>query len=123
MAIILVIDDERPMRHLMARVLQRAGHTVEEAADGRTGLALFREHHPALVITDIIMPETEGIEIIRELRREDPGVPIIAVSGSNPIYLGFATRLGAAAGLRKPFSVDELLTTVSALLQSPRPDA
>jgi DNA-binding response OmpR family regulator len=121
MAKILVIDDEQSMRHLIARVLRRAGHTVDAAANGRSGLALFHERRPALVITDIIMPDTEGIETIRALQRDDPAVPILAISGSNPLYLGFATQFGAAAALRKPFSVDELLTTVSALLQTKGP--
>jgi CheY-like chemotaxis protein len=120
MAIILVIDDELAMRQLMARALQDAGHTVHAAADGRRGLAAFRQHRPALVITDLLMPETEGIETIRELQRDDPAVPILAISGSNPIYLDFATQLGAATALRKPFSVDALLTTVSTLLQTRR---
>jgi CheY-like chemotaxis protein len=116
MASILVIDDEAAMRQVLMRVLCGAGHTVHEATDGRSGLRLFRESRPALVITDLVMPGAEGIETIRALQRDDPAIPILAISGSDPIYLGFATRLGAAAALSKPFSLDELLATVTALL-------
>lgn len=116
MAVILVIDDEVEMRQVIARALQGAGHTVHEAADGCSGLELFRDVHPALVIADIVMPEMEGIETIRRLRRDGSGVPIVAISGNNPLYLHFATELGAAAALPKPFAVGELLTTVTALL-------
>ena len=70
----------------------------------------------ALVITDIVMPDVEGIETIRSVRRDDMHVPILAISGSDPVYLRFATELGATAALRKPFAVDQLLTTVDALL-------
>jgi DNA-binding response OmpR family regulator len=116
MAIILIIDDELPMRRLLTRALNDAGHTVYDAPDGGVGLQLFRDVGPALVITDIVMPDVEGIEMIRKVRGDDQHVPILAISGSDPIYLHFATELGATAALRKPFAVDQLLTTVDALL-------
>jgi CheY-like chemotaxis protein len=117
MADILIIDDELQMRRLLARLLRDAGHTVHEAANGREGLKLFREVHPVLIITDILMPDTEGIETIRELRRAAPTLPILAISGSNtPVYLDAATKLGATASLRKPFSAEELLGAVETLL-------
>ena len=72
MAEILVIDDDRQLRRLLSRVLKGAGHTVQEANDGKEGIALFHRTRPALVITDIVMPDTEGIETIQELRREAP---------------------------------------------------
>jgi DNA-binding response OmpR family regulator len=118
MAIILIIDDELSMRRLLTRALKDAGHTVFEAPDGGVGLQLFRDIRPALVITDIVMPDVEGIETIREVRHDDMHVPILAISGSDPIYLRFATELGATAALRKPFAVDKLLTTVEALLRA-----
>ena len=88
MADILLIDDEAQMRRMIVRVLNAAGHTVREAADGRVGIELFRDAVPALVITDIVMPDMEGIELIRELRRLEPSVPILAISGGGPaLYL------------------------------------
>jgi CheY-like chemotaxis protein len=125
MAIILVIDDELPMRRLLSRLLTGAGHTVHEAADGHAGLALFQQVQPALVITDIVMPEMEGIETIRELRRGGSPVPILAISGGTapPLYLHAATGLGATAALSKPFAADALLGAVTELLgtiQSPK---
>src|SRR5207245_1857053 len=102
------------MRLLIARVLRGAGHTVHEAAGGRDGIDLFRQVLPALVITDIVMPDMEGIEMIRELRREAPTIPILAISGSGqPLYLRAATGLGATESLVKPFRRDELLAVVA----------
>jgi CheY-like chemotaxis protein len=122
MAEILVIDDERQMRRLISRILKRAGHTVREAVDGRQGIDRFRELCPALVITDIVMPDMEGIETIRIMRGEAPAVPILAISGgSHPIYLRAATEFGAMATLEKPFRPDELLGVVAKLLEGAAP--
>ena len=120
MAKILVIDDDPQIRRMVARILTREGHTVHEAADGRAGIELFHQLRPALVITDIVMPDTEGIETIRELRRGAPTIPILAISGSgnNPVYLRAATGLGAAAALEKPFSANELHAAVENLLKT-----
>jgi CheY-like chemotaxis protein len=118
MATILVIDDDPQLRRLLARVLKGAGHTVHEAKNGRKGIELFHQIHPALVITDIVMPDTEGIETIRELRGEAPALPILAISGGAnlALYLEFAAELGATASLAKPFGNDELLSVVEKLL-------
>src|SRR5579872_2372438 len=103
MAAILLIDDERQMRRLISRILTGAGHAVHEAANGRLGIELFRQVRPALVITDIVMPDMEGIETIRALRADAPSLPILAISGgSHPVYLRAATELGAMAALEKP---------------------
>ena len=116
---ILVIDDERQIRRLIARILTDAGHIVHQANDGREGIQLFHQVHPALVITDIFMPEMEGIELIRELHREAPTIPILAISGSSrEVYLRAATGLGATATLAKPFGADELLSVVESLLDA-----
>jgi CheY-like chemotaxis protein len=119
MAVILVIDDEPKMRRLIARMLRPKGHVVHEAADGKEGIALFQRLQPALVISDIVMPEGEGIETIRELRRQAPAMPILAISGANAqsIYLHAATSLGASASLEKPFDPDQLLLAVDELLK------
>jgi CheY-like chemotaxis protein len=116
-AAILIIDDDRQMRRLLTRILQGVGHTVHEAGNGRDGIELFRSVHPALVVSDIVMPDMEGIETIRELRRDRPTVPIIAISGgTDPIYLKAAVKLGATASLGKPFTRDELLALVDRML-------
>lgn len=117
MADILIIDDDPQMRRLLIRILGGAGHTVREAENGRIGVALFKERQPALVITDIVMPDMEGIETILTLGQDGGTVPIIAISGgSDPIYLKAATGLGAAASLKKPFAAKELLGVVDGLL-------
>lgn len=117
MSDILVIDDERQMRRLLVRLLTTSGHTVHEAPDGKIGLELFRQVHPQLVITDILMPEQEGIETTRKIRADDPAIPILAISGgSTPIYLEIAVKLGATAQLAKPFSATDLIECISDLL-------
>ena len=119
MAEILVIDDDPRLRRLLARVLKNAGHTVHEAANGTAGIRLFRQVRPALVITDLVMPDAEGIETIQELRRDAPTLPILAISGgsNHSLYLRAAIKLGATASLGKPFGNDDLLRVVAILLQ------
>ena len=117
MADILIIDDDRHMRRLLTRILTGAGHTVREAENGRDGIAEFQRRHAALVISDIVMPDVEGIETILALRREQADIPIIAISGgSDPLYLRAASGLGATASLEKPFHPDQLLALVDGLL-------
>jgi CheY-like chemotaxis protein len=122
LARILVIDDESNIRSLVSRILQQAGHEVIEAADGNEGTKLFRKNLPELLITDIIMPEKEGIETIVELRRDFPHVKIIAISGGGKALdrdacLKFAKGLGANRTLAKPFSRQELLDAVQQVLE------
>jgi CheY-like chemotaxis protein len=117
MAEILIIDDDRQMRGLLIRILKGAGYTIHEAENGRSGIELFRQLRPALVITDIVMPDMEGIETILALRQGDPTVPIIAISGGiDPLFLTAAGKLGATATLRKPFSPDELIALIEGCL-------
>lgn len=118
MALILVIDDAFTVRDLVCRMLADAQHSVIEANDGETGLALFQERHPALVITDLIMPKMEGIETIQRLRQAKPDAKIIAMSAKGKLYLGAAQKLGADAALSKPFQPAELLAVVDRLLAS-----
>jgi two-component system, chemotaxis family, chemotaxis protein CheY len=121
MALILVIDDVAQMRDLVRRMLERAKHTVIEAEDGERGLAVFEEQHPAIVITDLLMPKKEGIETIQQIRRLRPDAKIIAMSGSDDVrgrslYLDAAQRLGADAVLAKPFQPAALTAVVDRLL-------
>ena len=122
MALVLVIEDDALMRRTVQRILVGDGHEVIEAENGRVGLDLLRTHTPKLVITDILMPETEGLETIREIRKSNPGMKIIAISGggagSDAPVLTWAHRLGADAMLPKPFRAAELLEAVRKLLPS-----
>jgi DNA-binding response OmpR family regulator len=116
MAKILLIDDERATRTLVRRILASVENEVIEAADGQEGLTQFVIHRPHVVITDILMPEKEGIETIRELRRIAPTIWIIAMSGGGAahdvVFLDFAKALGADFALAKPFRADELIAAV-----------
>ena len=118
MADILVIDDDRCYRSSITRALTDAGHRVYQAEDGRAGHALCRRVRPALVITTMVMPEKDGIEIVRELSREMPDLPILAITGvaKAALYLRAAKVFGAAACLQKPFGANELLNAVALLL-------
>jgi DNA-binding NtrC family response regulator len=117
MAEILIIDDDNQIRRLISRILRGVGHSVREAENGREGLELFQALQPALVITDIVMPDMESIATIRTMHGEAPAMPILAISGgSSPTYLRAATELGAMAALEKPFAPDQLLDAVNKLL-------
>lgn len=124
MARILVVDDEELIRASIAAMLRRAGHLVTLAVDGEDALEKFGPARHDLVITDIVMPRMEGIETVRALRQIEPGVRIIAISGSGGsdrgFYLRAASALGADATLQKPFRAAELQQTVDSLLAAPR---
>ena len=117
---ILVIDDDVLVRSTISRILERKGYEVLAADDGAQGLSMFERHHPDLVITDIIMPEKEGIETIREIRRLSPEIKIIAISGGGRLgnfdFLDIATQFGAAEVLGKPFDAADLLDRVDRCL-------
>lgn len=123
MAVILVIDDDESVRSTIGTILTRAGHQVLQAADGRKGLSVLRSTKVDLIITDIIMPEQEGIETILEVRRSDPKTQIIAISGGgrnrNLDFLSVARKLGATHILPKPFRAAELLELVNLSLSCP----
>ncbi len=121
MARILVIDDNAPTRDILRQALERAGHEVVEASDGRVGIEHQRTMPAEVIITDILMPDQEGFETIRELRRDFPTTGIIAMSGGGQIgcdtLLVIAERLGAQRVLQKPFGLRDMLTAVHQLLQ------
>jgi CheY-like chemotaxis protein len=120
MARILIIDDDRQARNVLQQILTRTGYEVIEAPDGVEGVRLFRTTPSDLVITDILMPEKEGLETIRELRQISPQVKIIAISGGGERgtlnFLHIAEKLGAQCTVRKPFSRQELVDTVTQIL-------
>jgi CheY-like chemotaxis protein len=123
MASILIIDDDLEILQVYSEILEREGYDVLAASDGREGMRLCRNRHVDLVITDIIMPEKEGLETIIELRRDLPHVKIIAMSGGGQIgaeqYLPLAEKLGAQHTLDKPFTAVELLEAISEVLDNP----
>lgn len=122
MARILVVDDEELARFTMREILEGAGHEVAEAKNGAQGISLQRSRRFDIVITDIIMPEKEGVQTIIELRQEFPSLPIIAISGGgrtrNLDFLKIAEQYGARKILPKPFSEEELLAAVESCLVS-----
>lgn len=117
---ILLIDDDDSFRAMLATTLTKLGHTVCEAPDGNAGILAMRTFTAELVITDLIMPDKEGLETIIEMRRIDPTLRIIAMSGggrgSAEDYLDFAKILGARAVLQKPFGRDKLEEAIRAVL-------
>ena len=121
MSRILVIDDDPMVRDTLRLILTAAGHQVALAFDGKAGLKAFSELSPDLVITDILMPEKEGMETIGELRQIALHVPIIAVSGGGRVgnmdFLAAARHFGADRTFAKPFDPDDVLGAVSELLQ------
>jgi CheY-like chemotaxis protein len=117
--VILLIDDEKPFRDVLTQVLSKAGYDVVAAANGAEGINRFYENPADMIITDIIMPEKEGIEIIIELKKAHPEVKLIAMSGGGwygtDIDFDMAKRLGART-FDKPFALQELLDAVAELL-------
>lgn len=117
---ILVIDDDESLLKMMSELLTRSGYEVYKAVDGKKGLRLFYDNRPDLVVTDLIMPEKEGLEVIMELQKQEPKPKIIAISGGGKLkpesYLPLAERLGADYVLEKPFRNPEFLGLIEDLL-------
>jgi DNA-binding response OmpR family regulator len=119
MSRILLIDDDDLLRNVLAKALTHAGHTVFQAGDGQQGVELARVTDVDLVITDLVMPVQEGVETILQLKRERPGLPVIAISGgvsNSPLYLEIAARIGARRILAKPFMPQELIQTIELVM-------
>ena len=115
---ILIIDDDEQLRRYIAALLRRHRFDVAEAADGNKGILYLTEHPVDLIITDLIMPEKEGVATIREARELRPAIKIIVISGSRRsagLFLPTATKLGADIALTKPFRPEELLSAVRSL--------
>lgn len=120
---ILIIDDDASVSRTLSLVLGRAGYQVSTATSGRKGLELLDNGSFDLVLTDIIMPELDGIEAIRKIRADHPGLRIIAMSGGGQIdkadFLHMAQALGADRAIEKPVRSERLLELVSSVLSSP----
>jgi DNA-binding NtrC family response regulator len=122
MAHILLLDDDQFVIETLSNAITNKGHTLVTARDGKEGIGKFTAERFDLVITDIIMPEKEGIETIMEMRRLAPGTRIVAMSGGgrtgNVEFLQMAEKLGAAATLRKPIRLAEFYETLERCLSS-----
>jgi two-component system, chemotaxis family, chemotaxis protein CheY len=118
---ILVVDDDQPVREMICSILDTCGYKIAEAANGNIAISMYREQPFDVVITDLVMPDMEGIELIKELRAIDRNVKVIAISGgfltASDTYLKAAKLMGAQRTLPKPFEMDELLSVVSSVLE------
>jgi CheY-like chemotaxis protein len=119
MARILIIDDDSQILDMLRQTLERDGHEVVDASDGKEGLILYRKNPTDLIITDLIMPEKEGIATIMELRQDFPDVKIIAISGGGRLepgqYLSMAKSFGVQYTFAKPVEREDLLEAVREL--------
>lgn len=120
---ILVIEDDAGVRRVLQHTLEGAGHAVRTVDNGRDALHAVSERVPDLVVTDIVMPDSDGLEVIRVLKSDHPGVPVIAISGGGMIcrttYLELARLLGAHLTLQKPILPSDLVFAVAELLEDP----
>ncbi|MBF0624840.1 MAG: response regulator [Magnetococcales bacterium] len=124
MARILIIDDDPGVRALLRAVLEGAGYQVAEESDGNRGVKRYRREGADLVITDMLMPEKDGIEVITELRHHNPQVKVVAISGGGRgldavFNLDMAQEFGALHTIAKPFSPFQVLEAVDKLLEIP----
>ena len=118
---ILVVDDEQFVRRGLRRQLESAGFGVLEAADGAMAMGIVASTKVDLVVSDIIMPKTDGIELLLQIKRANYDIPVLAISGGgrtkNPDLLKFADTLGADGVLAKPFTSEQLLTAIFELVE------
>ncbi|MES2692732.1 MAG: response regulator [Verrucomicrobiota bacterium] len=128
MASVLLIDDNDPLRELMSLALAREGHQVWNASNSKDGIDLLRQHTIDLLITDIVMPDKDGLETMQLARKVRPDLRVIVISGDSPrhapLYLGIASKLGANKTLMKPFAITTLHAAVNELCppaQTPPP--
>ncbi|MEO8257679.1 MAG: response regulator [Acidobacteriota bacterium] len=123
MPTILLVDDDDLLRDALHQTLVRAGYDVEDAANGTAALRAYRQRPRDVVITDIVMPDMEGLDMMRALRAQDLDVKIIVMSGGGigraDDYLNLAQKLGATRVLKKPFSGAEIVALVAEVLAWP----
>jgi CheY-like chemotaxis protein len=116
MALVLVVDDEEPIRDILREALESAGHRVMTANDGREALRLYATHRPDVIITDILMPRRSGIDLVLELGGLSPPPKIIAISGvTGKAFLDAASEVNVAQTFVKPFDVMEVVRAVTQL--------
>ena len=121
MAFVLVVDDDAAFRAVACRVLQNAGHRTQEAVDGGHAMKLMALIAPEVILTDMLMPDRDGVELIRTVRQSWPTVRILAISGRGAFagydILKMAQMVGADATLAKPLDGDELVEAVNRLVE------
>lgn len=124
MATVLIIDDEKSFRDTLKAFFSGRGHDVIEAANGQRAVDLIETHEIDLVITDLMMPDRDGVEVIMDIRKRQPEMPIIAVSGGGFMpaadLLGTVRHLGVKKTLQKPFELEELGDAANEILQATR---
>jgi YesN/AraC family two-component response regulator len=116
---ILIVDDNLMMRKLIRNIFIKEEYEIVEAENGSEGLDIAKKFDIDLVITDIIMPVMEGLELIMHLKRDFPDIKIIAISGGKPYYLYMAKKLGIEKIFTKPLNLHQFLSTVKKLIQFP----
>ncbi len=123
MAKVLVIDDDKVLRDLARRMLESGGHSVIEAVDGIEGVKEFKKENPDVVVADIIMPNADGLDVIRRMLDFKPKAKIISISGggllSGQTYLNHAGKFGACAVLAKPFAPEQFLSLIDNVCPAP----
>lgn len=123
MPTILLVDDDAQVRQIIRKRLASAGHHVLEADNGSAAMRMYRDARPDVVVTDIMMPDKDGRQLIAELLADDPNVRIVAISGAVefdvPALLAQASQLGALRTLPKPFTSEQLLGAVDGVLAAP----
>jgi DNA-binding NtrC family response regulator len=119
---VLIIDDDESVLAATTRILTDAGYDIMTASGGCQGIETLRETTVDLVITDVFMADMDGMEVIREIRRNSPDTKVIAISGGSAVfsenYLPYAEKLGAQCSLEKPFSSADLLAAMQGLLSN-----
>jgi DNA-binding response OmpR family regulator len=119
---ILIIEDDRQVADALQLMLEFRGYAVDQANDGSAGLRAIKASSPDIIITDMVLPELDGIGVLKAIRTEYPKIPVLAISGMGPehgdLYLNLASKLGANAILRKPVRTGELLDAINRLLSS-----
>jgi len=119
---ILIIDDNVMVRKLIRNIFRNEGYDIEEAENGIEGLEMVKQEPFHLIITDILMPKMEGLELIIHLKRDFPKIKIIAISGGKPYYLYMAKKLGIEGVFTKPVDPNELLKAVKRIIQFSTPN-
>ncbi len=120
MALVMIVDDDQQILRLLAEIIEKEGHQIVSAEDGEQAFQQFQKHPIDLVITDLLMPNKEGLELIQELRSIRPELKIIAYSGGGQMqpdnYLDFAKGMGADRVFSKPIPIKELTAAVAELI-------
>jgi DNA-binding response OmpR family regulator len=123
---VLIVEDDKELREMLKLSLSRRNFTVFEAENGKSAIAHFKPTITDLVVTDLIMPEEDGLKVAIKLRELKPSIKIIAISGGGKVgpgsYLNLAKALGADAIYSKPFSINDLIAKIEQLLDSEQPD-